>query len=113
MCRSFAQDPDFQTAMRLAEEDDRDAGAADEPVSLAQVFLPKIELGPCRVRQLQGSGALFMAYLARQFLGNVNVYSFDTFAGMPPTDRGIDLHRAGDFRMSICLDCANTSRSSA
>ncbi len=38
-----------------------------------------------------------MAYLARRFLGGARVFGFDTFQGMPPTDRGIDLHKEGDF----------------
>src|ERR1043166_5320186 len=66
---------------------------------LFKFFLPKIGLGHIvEFGSYKGGSAIFMAYLAQRFLGEVNVYGFDTFAGMPPTDHGIDLHRAGDFQ---------------
>ena len=39
-----------------------------------------------------------MAFLAQKFLPNAQVLAFDTFSGMPTTDKSIDLHNAGDFR---------------
>lgn len=41
--------------------------------------------------------AVFMAYLASKLYPGMQVYAFDTFAGMPETDKAIDLHSAGDF----------------
>lgn len=95
-----AADPDYQQAMRLAEGRTIVAPARLMNLFLLlKFFLPKIAPGHIvEFGSYKGGSALFMAYLARQFLGNVNVYSFDTFAGMPPTDRGIDLHKAGDFQ---------------
>jgi len=94
------EDPDFQTAMRLAEG--RTIVAPARLMNLFLVlkfFLPKIAPGHIvEFGSYKRGSALFMAYLAQQFLENVNVYSFDTFAGMPTTDRGIDLHKAGDFQ---------------
>jgi hypothetical protein len=94
------QDPDFQTALRLAE-----GRTVVTPARLMNLFLlfkfflPKIAPGHIvEFGSYKGGSAIFMAYLAQRFLGEVNVYGFDTFAGMPTTDRGIDLHKAGDFQ---------------
>ena len=38
-----------------------------------------------------------MAALAEKFLPGVQVIGFDTFDGMPATDRAVDAHRAGGF----------------
>ncbi len=45
----------------------------------------------------KGGSALFMAKLAARFMPETRVYAFDTFAGMPETDKAVDLHKAGDF----------------
>lgn len=45
----------------------------------------------------KGGSAIFMAFLAQRFLPNTQVLAFDTFAGMPPTDKAVDLHNIGDF----------------
>ena len=94
------EDPDFQTALRLAAGRTVVAPARLMNLFLLfKFFLPKIGLGHIvEFGSYKGGSAIFMAYLARRFLGEVSVYGFDTFAGMPPTDRGIDLHRAGDFQ---------------
>jgi hypothetical protein len=95
-----AQDPDFQTAMRLAEGRTVVAPARLMNIFLLlKFFLPKIARGHIvEFGSYKGGSAIFMASLAQRFLGDVNVYSFDTFVGMPPTDRGIDLHKVGDFQ---------------
>ena len=46
----------------------------------------------------KGGSAVFMAALAQKFLPNAQVFAFDTFSGMPETDKAIDLHNIGDFR---------------
>ncbi len=51
-----------------------------------------IEFGSYR-----GGSALFMALLLRSWGSAKKVFACDTFAGMPPTDRDIDMHRLGDF----------------
>lgn len=47
----------------------------------------------------RGGTAMLLARLVhrRRRFPNVRLHLFDTFEGMPETDRGIDLHRKGDF----------------
>lgn len=45
----------------------------------------------------KGGNALFMAYVADRLYPGMRVYAFDTFTGMPETDKRIDAHGAGDF----------------
>jgi predicted O-methyltransferase YrrM len=45
----------------------------------------------------KGGVAIFMAYIARELHPKMKVYSLDTFAGMPVTDKAIDAHSEGDF----------------
>jgi predicted O-methyltransferase YrrM len=69
---------------------------------LAKYFLPKIldqstagsivEFGSFR-----GGSAIFLASVCRSLGLNVKVYGLDTFEGMPPADKAIDAHNAGDF----------------
>ncbi|MGA7866334.1 MAG: class I SAM-dependent methyltransferase, partial [Stellaceae bacterium] len=40
---------------------------------------------------------IFMAALAERLLPGVEVIGFDTFRGMPATDRAVDAHRPGGF----------------
>lgn len=93
-------DPDFRTAIQLAQ-----GRTMLHPANLMNLFMLikfyLAQLGPGNIVEFgsyQGGSAIFMAYLARRLLPNVNVYSFDTFEGMPPTDRKIDIHQAGDFK---------------
>lgn len=51
-----------------------------------------IEFGSYR-----GGNALFMAYVMKALHPKATVYACDTYAGMPITDSGRDLHGAGDF----------------
>lgn len=45
----------------------------------------------------KGGNAIFMAHVCRRLGSGMKVYALDTFAGMPPTDKAIDAHNAGDF----------------
>lgn len=51
-----------------------------------------IEFGSYR-----GGNALFMAHVLKAVAPKAKVYACDTYAGMPVTDAGRDLHAAGDF----------------
>lgn len=51
-----------------------------------------IEFGSYRA-----GNAIFMAYIVQKLYPGMTVYALDTFGGMPPTDKSIDLHSAGDF----------------
>lgn len=93
-------DPDFQLARALS-----DGRTIIEPVNLMNLFLlikfylPKLQHGHIvEFGSYKGGGAIFMAALAKKFLKDVNVWAFDTFSGMPPTDPSIDAHHAGDFK---------------
>lgn len=46
----------------------------------------------------QGGSALFMALVARDLGLKTTIYALDTFAGMPGTNKNIDLHQKGDFK---------------
>jgi predicted O-methyltransferase YrrM len=54
-----------------------------------------IELGTWR-----GGNLLFMATILKKIDPTAKVYGLDTFAGMPETDKAVDLHRLGDFKDS-------------
>lgn len=45
----------------------------------------------------RGGNALFMAAICKELYPDMNVYAFDTFEGMPPTDPQRDTYRAGHF----------------
>ncbi len=71
---------------------------------LAKYFLPRVleqsgtasgsifEFGSYR-----GGSAIFLAAVCRRLGLPVRVYGLDTFEGMPPTDKAVDAHNAGDF----------------
>jgi predicted O-methyltransferase YrrM len=44
-----------------------------------------------------GGNAIFMAYVVNVLYPGMKVLALDTFSGMPPTDRSVDAHGAGDF----------------
>ena len=47
---------------------------------------------------LRGGSAIFMAFAAKALLPGTQVVSFDTFAGFPETDPGIDAYGEGGFQ---------------
>ncbi|MBB6251369.1 TylF/MycF/NovP-related O-methyltransferase [Nitrospirillum iridis] len=55
----------------------------------------------------RGGGAVFMANVARRLGINATIYALDTFSGMPPTDRVLDLHFAGNFDDASYEDVVN------
>jgi len=66
---------------------------------LIKFFAPRLPFGHIvEFGSYKGGSAIFMASLAQKFLPHVQVLAFDTFAGMPPTDKTIDLHNTGDFQ---------------
>jgi predicted O-methyltransferase YrrM len=44
-----------------------------------------------------GGSAIFMAYLAKKLYPGMKVFALDTYEGMPPTDKAVDMHNKGDF----------------
>jgi hypothetical protein len=93
------QDADFRRAMEIAKS--RTVVSELNLMNLFLIFkfyLPKIERGVIvEFGSYKGGSALFMAYLAKRFLADVKVYAFDTFEGMPATDRQIDAMKSGEF----------------
>ena len=92
-------DPDFVQAYQLAQGRTLvDLYKLNNFYMLIRFFLPKLNPGAiAEFGSYKGGSCIFMAYLAKRFLNGAKVYGFDTFAGMPVTDRGVDLHKSGDF----------------
>lgn len=65
---------------------------------LLRFFLDKIPFGHIvEYGSYRGGSAIFMAYVAKQLYPGMKVFALDSFEGMPPTDKNIDAHNAGDF----------------
>jgi len=95
----IAADPDFHRARALAGNRTivGDASLANIFL-LIKFFLPRLPFGHIvEFGSYKGGAAIFMAALAEKFLPGVQVIGFDTFDGMPATDRAVDAHRAGGF----------------
>jgi hypothetical protein len=95
----IAADPDFDRARVLAG-----SRTIVDDVKLANIFLliklflPRLPFGHIvEFGSYRGGSAIFMASLAEKFLPGVQVIGFDTFGGMPITDRAVDAHRPGGF----------------
>lgn len=66
---------------------------------IMRFFLNKIPPGHViEYGSYRGGGAIFMAYVAKQLYPGMKVFALDTFEGMPPTDKNVDAHNAGDFK---------------
>jgi hypothetical protein len=95
----IAADPDFHNARALAGSRTivGDANLANIFL-LIKFFLPRLPFGHIvEFGSYKGGSAIFMAALAQKFLPGVRVIGFDTFSGMPATDRAVDAHHAGSF----------------
>ncbi|HTV43951.1 MAG TPA: TylF/MycF/NovP-related O-methyltransferase [Stellaceae bacterium] len=94
------EDLDFQEALEMARG--RTIVSENNLANifmLIKLYIPRLPFGHIvEFGSFKGGSAIFMAILAQRFLPNVRVLSFDTFSGMPPTDKSVDLHNAGDFR---------------
>jgi hypothetical protein len=95
----IAVDPDFYRARALAGSRTivGDASLANLFL-LFKFFLPRLPFGHIvEFGSYKGGSAIFMAALAQRFLPAVQVIGFDTFSGMPTTDRAVDAHGPGGF----------------
>jgi hypothetical protein len=95
----IAADPDFHRARALAgSRTIVDEAELANIFMLIKFFLPRLPFGHIvEFGSYRGGSAIFMASLAQKFLPGVEVVGFDTFAGMPATDRAVDAHRTGGF----------------
>lgn len=65
---------------------------------LLRFYLDKIPSGHIvEYGSYRGGSAIFMAYIAKKLYPNMKVFALDSFEGMPPTDKNVDAHNAGDF----------------
>lgn len=65
---------------------------------LLRFFLDKIPFGHIiEYGSYRGGSAIFMAYVVQRLFPGMKVYALDSFEGMPPTDKNVDAHNAGDF----------------
>ncbi|MGH9770373.1 MAG: glycosyltransferase [Candidatus Acidiferrales bacterium] len=92
-------DPDFQEALELAR--DRTIVGEDNLANiflLIKFFIPRLPRGHIvEFGSFKGGSAIFMSVLAQKFLPDAQILAFDTFAGMPATDKSIDYHNTDDF----------------
>ena len=65
---------------------------------LLRFFLDKLPFGHIvEYGSYRGGSAIFMAYVAQQLYPRMKVFALDSYEGMPPTDKAVDAHNAGDF----------------
>lgn len=65
---------------------------------LLRFFLDKIPFGHIiEYGSYRGGSAIFMAYVAQKLYPGMKVFALDSYEGMPPTDKNVDAHNAGDF----------------
>jgi predicted O-methyltransferase YrrM len=96
-------DPAYTAALALAAG--RTIQAADCRMNLfllLKYFLPQLEAhsGPGSIVEFgsyRGGSAIFVAAVCARLNLEARVFGLDTFAGMPPTDKSIDAHFAGNF----------------
>jgi hypothetical protein len=95
----ITMDPYFQEAFELCRS--RTIVRSDKLANiflLIKHFLRHLPFGNiAEFGSFHGGSAIFMASLAQKCLPNAQVLAFDTFSGMPPTDKAVDRHNAGSF----------------
>jgi hypothetical protein len=65
---------------------------------ILKYFLSRLDSGHViEFGSYKGGSALFMANVCARLHPGVMVYALDTYGGMPPTDKAVDAHSAGDF----------------
>ncbi len=93
-------DPVYRESLPLAEG--RSVMAEDSRINLYLIlrfYLDRIPFGHVvEFGAYRCGNAMFMARVLERVRPGAKVYAFDTFAGMPATDAGIDAHQPGDFR---------------
>lgn len=99
------QDEDYQHAIKFAEG--RSLVSPDRLMNLfllIKFYLSRLSFGHIiEYGAYRGGSAFFMAAVAAKHLPGVQVYALDTFCGMPPPDKSVDAHDAGNFS-SVKID---------
>ena len=92
-------DPLYQEAFSVAS--DRTIMSEENRMNiylLLRFFLGKIPFGHIvEYGSYRGGSAIFMAYIVKKLYPGMKVFALDSFEGMPPTDKNVDAHNAGDF----------------
>lgn len=92
-------DPLYQEAFAVAR--DRTIMSEENRMNiflLLRFYLGKIPFGHIvEYGSYRGGSAIFMAYVAKHLYPGMKVFALDSFEGMPPTDKNVDAHNAGDF----------------
>lgn len=92
-------DPLYKEAFAVAQ--DRTIMSEENRMNiylLLRFFLDKIPFGHIvEYGSYRGGSAIFMAYVAQKLYPGMKVFALDSFEGMPPTDKNVDAHNAGDF----------------
>lgn len=92
-------DPLYQEAYSVAQ--DRTIMSEDNRMNiflLLRFFLKNIPFGHIiEYGSYRGGSAIFMAYIVKRLYPGMKVFALDSFEGMPPTDKNVDAHNAGDF----------------
>jgi len=96
-------DPIYVAALSLAAG--RTIQASDCRMNLfllLKYFLPQLvpQSGPGSIVEFgsyRGGSAIFLAAVCARLNLDARVFGLDTFTGMPPTDKSIDAHFAGNF----------------
>jgi predicted O-methyltransferase YrrM len=100
---AILDDPLYKEAYALAEGRTIQAEACRMNLFLlVKYFLPRMLAGGAggtliEFGSFRGGSAIFLAALCRALGLNARVFGLDTVGGMPPTDKEVDAHNAGDF----------------
>jgi len=94
-----AEDPLFIEASQVSSIPSFVSGARRMNLFLLlKFFLPRLPRGNViEFGAYKGGNAVFMAHVASRIAPGTKVIALDTFEGMPPTDKQVDAHNAGDF----------------
>ena len=96
--RIFA-DPLYNEALAVAV--DRTIMSEENRMNIFLIlrfFIDKIPFGHIvEYGAYRGGSAIFMAYVVQKLYPGMKVFALDSFEGMPPTDKNVDAHNAGDF----------------
>lgn len=106
-------DPAYARSLKLAEgRTIQDDCCRMNLFLIMKFFLPKLAGGGNIIEfgSYRGGSAIFMASVCRELGLDCSVYALDTFTGMPATNDGVDLHRAGDFEDSAYEDLTGFTR---
>ena len=96
---AILKDPLYREAFSLAS--DRTIMSEENRMNiflLLRFFIDKIPFGHIvEYGSYRGGNAIFMAHIAKKLYPEMKVFALDSFEGMPPTDKNVDAHNAGDF----------------